>query len=40
MGKNQDCSELGETMAAEDMKEDGGLVPSMKMDTFTFQWAT
>ena len=40
VGKNQDCSELGETMAAEDTKEDEGLVPPMKMDTFTFQWVT
>ena len=40
VGKNHDCSELAETMASENTKEDEGLVPSMKMDTFTFQWVT
>ena len=36
--KNLDCSEFEELTAAEGTKEDECLVPSMKVNTFTFQW--
>ena len=44
VGKNLDCRELEEMMAADGSKETEGLVrptfPPVKMDTFTFQWVT
>ena len=38
--KNQDCSEFEGLTAAEVQQEDECVVPSMKVDSFTFQWVT